>query len=749
MVDGNELYLGRELGSESSERELRFERFTAHDLLDIFSTFTELSSDAFVVFDESFCILYANVEAERLFGCAPRALEGADIRELVGAVGETTNYGEPRLTFALDGSSLGEVRPFSGAAPQHVILRCGKTATKKVLFVLSLRLDDAAAAFSQERSRLIDELYEANRRLSGILQIVLDTLNSAKIDDLFSRVANELHDFIGADEVLLYIIDGDDYQLMGNTGNMSDERLPKTLPPDASFVRLATRGHGAFQLRLVAPSRNALRNPDNSMRELVSERTGEVFEVESWALPPLSSFFLVPVYFGSRVIALFVLGWAVPHVSRPDDVMLLDAVTQYLSAQLMGAINDLHEQEKQRLGQAAQRLHDKLVAQAELNDQSVQDVRACIAEQLHAVVCPVHAEGDDAIVAYLPREGITELPYTLADLAPEAAQAQVATIIPLDISSRLRRWLMEHDEPYVGAYVDTGQYEFGLKSFLVLREHDRRAFDSAELDFLRRVVDDVHFLFAGDAAHKDERRISQALMSGMRNQLQEVEGIVAHGFYSSATADAFVGGDFYDLIRLPHHQACAIMGDVSGKGVEAASVSAAVRTALGAYAWEGFSPAHMVRTLNNFLLGFSRLETFATLFVGIVDLKASTLMYCSAGHPPALLVHPDASLESLDVQSGVVGAFEGMFYREGSVQLQEGDTLVLYTDGVIEARGGEGAFFGEEALRDTVLSSAAQGSTSLAEDILLAVEAFTENNLDDDIAVVDITFNALVAGEAS
>ena len=90
-----------------------------------------------------------------------------------------------------------------------------------------------------------------------------------------------------------------------------------------------------------------------------------------------------------------------------------------------------------------------------------------------------------------------------------------------------------------------------------------------------------------------------------------------------------------------------------------------------------------------------------------------------------------------------------MFYREGSVQLQEGDTLVLYTDGVIEARGAEGAFFGEEGLRDTVLSSAAQGSTSLAEDILLAVEAFTENKLDDDIAVVDITFNALVAGEHS
>ncbi len=732
-----------EQGTGHERYELRLERLSAHDLLDIVSTFSRLSSDAFVVFNEAFCVVYSNTEAERLFGCAPYALEGADIRELVAAPGQTSLYGEPRLSFELDGPSLGEIHSFDGSAPRPVVLRCGKTATETPLYVLSLRLDSAVEAFAQERGRLVDELYEANRRLSGILQIVLDTINSAKIDDLFTRVAEELHDFVDADEVLLYIIDGDDFQLMGNTGSMSDERLPKTLPPDSSFVRLATSGHGALQLRLLPPSREALRGSHGTMRELISERTSEVFEVEAWALPPLSSFFLVPVYFGSDVIALLILGWVVPHVSRPDDAVLLDAVTQYLSAQLMSAINDMHEQHKQRLGRAALRLRDKLAAKAELDDSCVQEVRICIAEQLRSVVCPVHANGDGTTTAYLPREGIVELPYSLSDLAPEAGEGQRATIIPLDTSSKLRQWLHEHDEPYVGAYVDTGEYGFGLKSFLVLREHDQRSLDTAELDFLRRVVDDARLIFAGDAARSDERRMSQALMSGMRNQLQEVEGITAHGVYSSATADAFVGGDFYDLICLPNRQACAIMGDVSGKGVEAASVSAAVRTALGAYAWEGLSPAHMVRTLNNFLLGFSRLETFATLFVGIIDLKASTLMYCSAGHPPALLVRSDASVESLDVQSGVVGAFEGMFYREGSVQLHQGDTLLLYTDGVVEARATDGAFFGEEGLHDTVLTCAVQKSVTLADDVLLAVEAFTENNLDDDIAIVDITFSSL------
>ena len=246
----------------------------------------------------------------------------------------------------------------------------------------------------------------------------------------------------------------------------------------------------------------------------------------------------------------------------------------------------------------------------------------------------------------------------------------------------------------------------------------------------------------GMEARSEDKRISQALQSGMRNELQEVEGITAHGIYSSATADAFVGGDFYDLIRLPDRRACVIMGDVSGKGVEAASVSAAVRTALGAYAWVGLSPAHMVRSLNDFLLGFSRLETFATLFVGVADLRSGRLTYCSAGHPPALLVR-GTELDMLDVQSGVVGAFREMPYRDGSVRLEEGDRLFLYTDGVTEARAQDGAFFGEDGLRDALLREAAAGTEDLTQGILASIDRFTGNQLEDDVALVSVRFDSL------
>ena len=117
-----------------------------------------------------------------------------------------------------------------------------------------------------------------------------------------------------------------------------------------------------------------------------------------------------------------------------------------------------------------------------------------------------------------------------------------------------------------------------------------------------------------------------------------VPGITTDALYSSATRQALVGGDFYTLIRLPDDRSVMILGDVSGKGVEAASMSALVKTALTAYAWEGASPVHMVRSLNSMLMSFSRVETFATMFVAKIDLRYRSALYCSAGHPPSMLV---------------------------------------------------------------------------------------------------------------
>ena len=292
------------------------------------------------------------------------------------------------------------------------------------------------------------------------------------------------------------------------------------------------------------------------------------------------------------------------------------------------------------------------------------------------------------------------------------------------------------------------QPDASVRMFLLLRDGTQGPIDDMEYDYLLRLVHDLELIEAGVRNKKEEQRIAQTLQVGLRSQLGRVPGITSDSLYSSATKQALVGGDFYTLIRLPDDRAVMILGDVSGKGVEAASMSALVKTALTAYAWEGRSPVGLARSLNSMLMGFSRVETFATMFIAKIDLRAGTAVYCSAGHPPTMIARVPhegrniaAEVEMLSVQSGVVGAFENMVYETGSFTFEKGDIMFMYTDGAIEARNAQGDFFGEQRLRDLLLTQSLQGIEGLCDNVLLSLDEFTGSVLDDDIAMVALRFD--------
>ena len=155
----------------------------------------------------------------------------------------------------------------------------------------------------------------------------------------------------------------------------------------------------------------------------------------------------------------------------------------------------------------------------------------------------------------------------------------------------------------------------------------------------------------------------------------------------------------------------------------------------------------MVRSLNTMLMSFSRVETFATMFVANIDLRSRSALYCSAGHPPTMLIHPAredsdpgearaGEIELMSTQSGVVGAFEDMAFRSGSFTFEPGDILFMYTDGAIEARNAEGEFFGEQRLRDILLEQSERGVDGLCARLLRELDVFTNSALEDDIAMV-------------
>ena len=732
------------------------------------SQLLRLTSDAVIVFNMEGMVLLANEEAESLFAKEDGTIAGLDVRFLFTPANQE-NLQKPfsveLLPFAIDGSTSMVAAPAHDGTSQVLSVRADYVGAPTQAIVLTAsKLRDMASPMHDDE-RMVLDLHRANKRLSGALQIVLDTLDSEDMGQLIERVLEELSETVEADGALIYLAEQDGYHLHGATESLrsaSLDRIPRYFAFNSSLERLTFYSEHALRLHTMPLNSSALKQGRVKKRNLVNEETREVITVDASHLPPFTSFLVVPVWFGGHIVALIEVGWERKRALLVEDARLLDSIANYLSVQLVGALSAMRTQRRDTLREALARVRQGLLHSAaegeKISGERLQQVMRSVGTDLNAQVfsvdcCEVtgnitlHALGAEQAFGDAQDVGNQiALPSTVEGLKTGEGEASVKEV---ELESELSRALAAQGLPCKGAVLFLGKFAGEQHTWLFLREENAEPLSDIELDFLDRVMLLVHSLAVGAEESQQNKHISQALQSGMKNELQQVEGISAEGIYSSATADAFVGGDFYSMIKLPGRRACIIMGDVSGKGIEAASISSAVKTALSAYAWEGRTPARMVATLNEFLLGFSRVETFATLFVGIVDLATSSLTYCSAGHPPAILVSAQSGdAELLDVQSGVVGAFHDMEYKNGTVRLHEGDILLLYTDGTTEARSPEGAFFGETGLRDMIMNEVPQGFDDLLNRFLSTLDRYTGRRLDDDVAMVALRFDELGSGDS-
>lgn len=735
------------------------------------SQLLRLTSDAVIVFNMEGMVLLANEEAESLFAKVDGTIAGLDVRFLFTPANQE-NLQKPffveSLPFAIDGSTSMVAAPAEDGTSQVLSVRADYVGAPTQAIVLTAsKLRDLANPMHDDE-RMVLDLRRANKRLSGALQIVLDTLDSEDMGQLIERVLEELSETVEADGALIYLAEQDGYHLHGATESLrsaSLDRIPRYFAFNSSLERLTFYSEHALRLHTMPLNSSALKQGRVKKRNLVNEETREVITVDASHLPPFTSFLVVPVWFGGHIVALIEVGWERKRALLVEDARLLDSIANYLSVQLVGALSAMRTQRRDTLREALARVRQGLLHSAaegeKISGERLQQVMRSVGTDLNAQVFSVdccedtgnitlHALGAEQAATVV--DGAQDvgkqiaLPSTVEGLKTGEGEASVKEV---ELDSALSRALAAQGLPCKGAVLFLGKFAGEQHTWLFLREENAEPLSDIELDFLDRVMLLVHSLAVGAEESQQNKHISQALQSGMKNELQQVEGISAEGIYSSATADAFVGGDFYSMIKLPGRRACIIMGDVSGKGIEAASISSAVKTALSAYAWEGRTPARMVATLNEFLLGFSRVETFATLFVGIVDLATSSLTYCSAGHPPAILVSAQSGeAELLDVQSGVVGAFHDMEYKNGMVHLHEGDILLLYTDGTTEARSPEGAFFGETGLRDMIMNEVPRGFDDLLNRFLSTLDRYTGRRLDDDVAMVALRFDELGSGDS-
>lgn len=791
------------------------ESYARDELASELSKLTELTSDAVAVCEGDGTICHVNGRLLDLAGESRERIVGTDIKDLLYSDMFERAAGH-RVPFPLDGTDCTLMLKLADGSFVPVLVRAAELASMARLrsrllkrgaprgrILVTLRSLQERYAYDRQMRRVLSELQAANRRLSGTLSVIMSTVGADDLPTLLATVLDKLTDALDADGTAIYFSENGGFKLRAISHGLEHDYVPEFVPYGVGIPTYVLRQGRSCRLTVIRAD------------EAAGARSGSFYDIDARQsrtlrthfMPPYKTLIAVPVFFGTQVLGVIELGWKRPTTPRAYDVNVIEVVCEYLSIELMSLVASTRSRRTSELQRSLSRVRD-IMFETEPGGAWGEATRE-LAQVLDCHVCPLvpvrgGAASAEGILA-VDFEGGSQvtLPGTVEQLffsttAPAARVAASARdyfaaaapqpgsgpeleqvrLTRIDRFSRMGEWLDSHGLPCQGVLADLGEdaaavpapagavalpagdaqepgepsSELPARYFLLLRDGSQEPIDDIEFDYLVRLAHEYELRLHDARRHTEDRRIAQTLQVGMRSSLGEVPGIIADSLYSSATRQALVGGDFYTLLRMPDDCAVMILGDVSGKGIEAASMSALVKTALSAYAWEGAAPVVMVRSLNSMLMGFSRVETFATMFVAHLDLRRGEAVYCSAGHPPSMVVRsrPTADtpehageVELLSIQSGVVGAFESMAFESGAFTFEPGDILFMYTDGAIEARDPEGEFFGEQRLRTILLEHAGMPVKGLCQRVLDELDSFTGSALEDDIALVALQFEDL------
>ena len=228
------------------------------------------------------------------------------------------------------------------------------------------------------------------------------------------------------------------------------------------------------------------------------------------------------------------------------------------------------------------------------------------------------------------------------------------------------------------------------------------------------------------------REIQQAMLPDADLELPDV---VVSGV-SRPAAD--VGGDYFDAIAGGPRCCTTVIADVMGHGLHAALLVAMAKSCFQTQAQASADVTGIMRSLNQALWHSVRSHMLMTAGVVTVDAGAGVLTYCNAGHPPFLHVR-DGRVETLDATDPLLGMeiFRHASFNEAKRSWQRGDRLVLYTDGLAEARSEAGEEFGRSRIEEVVVDTASQPAAVIRSRLLEAIDRFTGRHAqDDDVTIV-------------
>ena len=339
------------------------------------------------------------------------------------------------------------------------------------------------------------------------------------------------------------------------------------------------------------------------------------------------------------------------------------------------------------------------------------DVRGLAAEDVAAVLAAGLAE-------VMPSADSRVRPYVYADVT---CDERVAPLADIGVRSLLAVPLL------------AGNDIFGM---LVFGDRTRTgSFTAVQCEFALKLMSVATVALENAALYEREKRIADTLQRAVLEPPAPIEGLDVSYVYRTASNVANVGGDFYDLFEIAEGTVGLLIGDVSGKGLEAARLTSIVRDGVRAYSYENADPSWVLSHVNMLLYRSSPVESFVTLFFGVLDIQRRTLAYCSAGHPPAILTQSGKVRHLSQARTGILGAFPKIEFPSELVVLEAGAVLTMYTDGVTEARSG-GALFGEARLVKTLEDLADTPVAEIPEALLAVVTEYSSGEVRDDTAIL-------------
>ena len=228
---------------------------------------------------------------------------------------------------------------------------------------------------------------------------------------------------------------------------------------------------------------------------------------------------------------------------------------------------------------------------------------------------------------------------------------------------------------------------------------------------------------------EDSQEIQAALMPAA---LPEIDGFdIAISWKPALT----VGGDYFDVLKFSERHTGLCIADVAGKGMPAALLMSNVQAVLKSFASEIVAPAELCCRVNSVMCDNIVSHRFITCFYALLDTQDRKLSYTNAGHCPPMLIR-DGTCFRMKEGGPVLGVFPGGRYFQGDIELESGDCLLLFTDGVTEARDASGREFGEERLRELLIRDHELRAADLRDRIMAEVSEFSDGVVHDDATLM-------------